>query len=278
LFLRDDALVALGVPSLSRAAHDTDPGPSVTAAVARLVVARSRRRIAAGWPGLHFPARGVTRTIQAAPAEWERLVELTDGIARLEPPGNAAALFRLTLLRRLASSVPALRETLRRYEAFRTVALDAASAQRRLTPRDFRRLFPMADEADLQLAFLPLLLEATEDPRADSSDLGLVRRLLGRAGAGPDPKADALARLLTSDPAKTIVFTAAVATVRHLRLRLAGTLRVGAVAIGCRDTRCSKPSLRAPLASRRRTPPPSSMCYSPRISWARDSTCRMPSG
>jgi hypothetical protein len=230
LFLRDDALVALGVPSLSRAAHDADPGLSISAAVARLIVARSRRRIAAGWPGLRFPVRGVARTIHAAPAEWERLVELTEGIARLEPPGNAAALFRLTLLRRLASSVPALRETLRRYEAFRTVALDAATARRRLTQRDFRRLFPMADEADLQLAFLPLLLEATDDGCADSSDLELVRRLLGRAGAGPDPKAEALARLLAADPAKTIVFTVAAATVRHLRRRLDGTFRIGAVA------------------------------------------------
>ena len=230
LFLRDDALVALGVPSLSRAAHDADPGPAVLAAVARLVVARSRRRIAAGWPGLRFPVRGGARIIHAAPAEWERLVELTDGIARLRPPGNAAALFRLTLLRRLASSVPALRETLRRYEAFRSVALDAAAARRRLTQRDFRRLFPMADEADLQLAFLPLLLEATDDARADPSDLDLVRQLLERAGAGPDPKAEALARLLAAEPAKTIVFTVAAATVRHLRRRLDGTFRVGAVA------------------------------------------------
>ncbi len=230
LFLRDDALVAFGVPSLSRAAHDADPEPSVTTALARLVVARSRRRIAAGWPGLRFPARGVARTIHAAPAERGRLVELTEGIARLQFAGNAAALFRLTLLRRLASSVPALRETLRRYEAFQTVALDAAAAQRRLTQREFRRLFPMADEADLQLAFLPLLLEATNDAPIASSDLELVRRLLGSTGAGPDPKAEALTRLLGADPAKTIVFIDAAATVRHLRLRLAGTFRVGAVA------------------------------------------------
>lgn len=230
LFLRDDALVALGVPSLSRATHDADPGPSVAAAVARLVVARSRKRIAIAWPGLRFPSRGVALTIHAAPAERERLVELTDGISRLEPPGSAAALFRLTLLRRLASSVPALRETLRRYEAFSTVAMEAATTRRRLTRRDFRRMFPMADEADLQLAFLPLLLEATDDTPVDASDLDLVRRLLERAGAGPDPKAEALAQLLAAEPVKTIVFTDAAATVRHLRLRLCDTFRVGAVA------------------------------------------------
>jgi superfamily II DNA or RNA helicase len=230
LFLRDDALVALGVPSLSRAAHEATTAPSVSSAVARLVVARSRHRILAGWPGLRFPVRGVARIIHAATAEWKQLVELTDGITRLRPPGSAAALFRLTLLRRLASSVPALRETLRRYEAFQTVALDAATASRHLTQRDFRRLFPMADEADLQLAFLPLLLEATDDARADSSDLDLVRRLLERAGAGLDPKVEALAQLLAADAAKTIVFTDAAATVRHLRRRLADTFKVGAVA------------------------------------------------
>lgn len=225
LFLRDDALVAFGVPSLTVAARESHLGSAVHAAVARIVVARSRRTVAHGWDGKRFPAREEGCVIRAAPAPPATLATLIDGVKRLRPPG-AAALHRLTLLRRLASSVPALRQSLRRYEAFRTLARDAALAQRRLTPREFRRAFAMDDEADLQLAFLPLLLEAGVTVDDDAEDLALVRTLLDVAHAGPDPKAEALAGHLERCEGKTIVFAQAAATVQHLRRHLPRSLRV----------------------------------------------------
>lgn len=230
LFLADDALVALGVPSLVRAAREESPGGGVAAAVARLVVARSRRRVLAGWPDLRFPARLPARTLRVPPAQPELVAELTDAVQRLPLPEAAAPLFRLTMLRRLASSVAALRETLRRYEAFRTLSLEAAASRRRLTRRDFRRLFPMPDAADLQLALLPLLLEGAEHGDPDPAGLDTLRTLLDRARIGPDPKAEALLRLLAATPEKSIVFSHAGATVRYLIRRLSTTLRVGAVA------------------------------------------------
>lgn len=229
LFLADDALVALGVPSLAQAAREENPGGGVAAAAARLVVARSRRRVLAGWPGLRFPARLPARTLRIPPAEPELVAALTDAVRRLPVPEAAAPLFRLTLLRRLASSVAALRETLRRYEAFRTLSLEAAAARRRLTRREFRRLFPMPDAADLQLALLPLLLDAADRGDQDPAGLETLRTLLDRARVGPDPKAEALVRLLAATPHRTIVFSHAGATVRHLIRRLSTTLRVGAV-------------------------------------------------
>lgn len=228
VFLRDDALVAFGVPSLTVAARESRMRTTVRTAVARLVVARSRRRASDAAAGMRFPEREAAQVIRAAPAEPAKLTALIDGLKRLRPPG-AAALHRLTLLRRLASSIPALRQSLRRYEAFRTLARDAWLAQRRLTPREFRRAFAMEDDADLQLAFLPLLLDAGVTLGDDAEDLTRVRALLELARVGPDPKATALARALDACDGKTIVFVAAAATVQHLRRALPRHLRVGAV-------------------------------------------------
>ncbi len=229
LFLRDDALVAVGIPSLLHAARDPAPTPTLLAAVARFVVARSRHRVTSHWTGVTFPHRAPTTTIMAAPAVPELVGELVRGIGLLRPAGGVGALLRLTLLRRMASSVPALRESLRRVEAFCVVARAATAIHRRLSPRDFRRLFPMADGADLQLGFLPLLLESSGVPAPDHDEAVLLRDLLDRSRTTIDPKADALALLLADAPVKTIVFGVAAATVHHLRGRLAGRFQVGAV-------------------------------------------------
>jgi hypothetical protein len=132
------------------------------------------------------------------------------------------------LLRRLASSVPALRATVLRHAAMLRLAAEAARTGRALTPSAFARLFPHRGELDLQLALLPLLL----DPGTASSqptDLGVVGRLCDGAVAGPDPKAAALAALLAERPCKTIVFSEASATVRHLLRHLGPTVRAAAV-------------------------------------------------
>ena len=229
LFLRDDALVAVGVPSLIRVARDRDPPLASLTATARFVVARSRLRVTTAWRGLAFPSRTETERIDASPAPPNLASELVDGITQVSLLHGAGSLFRLTLLRRLASSVPALRETLRRFDAFLAIRREAAALQRRIRPREFRRLFPMQDGTDLQLTLLPLLLEADGAPDAAVDDGDLVRRLLDRTHATFDPKAQALARLLTAAPAKTIVFAEAAATVHHLRRRLAPSFRVAAV-------------------------------------------------
>lgn len=230
LFLRDDALVAVGVPSLARVARAADPAPATLTAMTRLIVARSRQRILTAWSGLVFPQRAAPVTIDAAPGPAELMRALTTGIARLRPAGGVGALVRLTLLRRLASSVAALRESLKRYEAFAVMQREAMAAGRALTSNEFRRLFPLVDGTDVQLAFLPLLLEASEAPDPDPAAFDHVKELLERAHADIDPKADALARLLREPPVKTIVFVDAIATLHHLRRRLVTVFRVAAVA------------------------------------------------
>jgi superfamily II DNA or RNA helicase len=230
LFLRDHDLTALGVPSLCRAAQgDVDPN-ALTAAAARLCVSRSRSRVqasyGAGPVALSFPDRVADEAIRVGPASDATLAELVAGIARLDAGGDAAALFRLLLLSQLASSLPAFRASLARYEAFLELGADAAAAGRALSRPDFRRLFP-AGEDDLQLAFLPLLLPL--GPRAATErDHDVVARLRDLATSPLDPKAEALGQLLHERGEKTIVFVQPRATVRHLVRRLRG-LRVAAV-------------------------------------------------
>ena len=228
LFLRDHALAGLGLPSLRRAAAGQQPAATLAEVAARLVVARSRERVrgyAAGSVRLSFPSREPGRVIRADTAPPEALHQLVTGIQRLAGIGTAGPLFRLVLLRRLASSLPALRVTLRRYEGFLDLADRAAADGRALSPGDCRRW--LAPEDAVQLAFFPLLF-APGQPQL-SGDQPAVADLLAAATDAPDPKADALAALLIGDPRKTIVFTDAVATVRHLIRRLGGALRVAAV-------------------------------------------------
>jgi len=148
-------------------------------------------------------------------------------IQRLEPPGDAAALFRLVLLSQLASSPPAFRASLVRYEAFLDLARDAAVDGRTLTRREFQRSFPRTAGEDLQLAFLPLLLAPGPGGAVDR-DRDVVRGLRDLAGPAHDPKAEALERLLAGRAGKTIVFVQPRATVRYLLRRLRGR-RVAAV-------------------------------------------------
>ena len=234
LFLRDHALAALGVPSLRNAARREADRSLAHAAVARLIVARSRERVQTGYAGgpiaMVFP-RATTDALRAAPVAPGLLDELTAGVASLRSGGSAAPLLRLMLLRRLGSSIAAFRAALTRHDAYLDLASRAAHEGRSLTPREFQRCFPRAAESDIQLVLFPLVLEQSSARSAvvarDRDTLARLRRLIARAGTD-DPKADALSQLLTERPAKTIVFTDALPTARYLLQRL-GRRRVAAV-------------------------------------------------
>ncbi|HXO85291.1 MAG TPA: DEAD/DEAH box helicase, partial [Gemmatimonadales bacterium] len=226
LFLRDHALAALGVPSLRTAARRDSDTSLAQAAVARLIVARSRERVQSGYAGgsvaMVFP-RTTTETRRAGPAPDALLAELTAGVARLRSGGSAGPLLRLMLLRRLSSSLHAFRAALLRHEAYLDLAGRAAGEGRALSPREFQRCFPRAAESDIQLVLFPLLLDlpsgGTEPLDADRTTVARLRDVVARASTA-DPKADALQRLLATHPGKTIVFTDAQPTARYLLQRL----------------------------------------------------------
>jgi len=226
LFLRDHALAALGVPSLRNAARRESDRSLARAAVARVIVARSRERVQRGYEGgpvaMLFP-RSTTQALRAAPAADSLVADLAAGVAMLRAGGCAAPLLRLMLLRRLGSSLAAFRAALARHDAYLDLTTRAAGEGRALTPLEFQRCFPRAAESDIQLVLFPLLLENVTAPdtslAGDRRTITRLRELLARNAAG-DPKAEALERLLLERPAKTIVFTDAQPTARYLMQRL----------------------------------------------------------
>src|SRR5216117_2566396 len=233
LFLRDHALAALGVPSLRNAARREADQSLAHAAVARVIVARSRERVQAAYDGgpvrMVFP-RSTTETVRAGPAPDGLISDLAAGVAALRAGGGAAPLLRLMLLRRLGSSLPAFRAALARHDAYLDLAARAAAEGRALTPREFQRCFPRAAESDIQLVLFPLLLDHGGDGARFADDrrtLARLRELLARTPA-VDPKSDALEGLLSARAMKTIVFTDAQPTARYLLQRLSHR-RVAAV-------------------------------------------------
>ena len=235
LFLRDHALAAIGVASLRRAALGEVDAPAIEAAVARLVVARSRTRVRDGYSSgpvaLQFPLRADAEPIRVGPAPDGVLEALVTGVRRLTGGGRAAPLLRLMLLRRLGSSLPAFRASLARHEAYLDLAERAAADGRRLSPREFQRCFPRAEAPDVQLVLFPILLEhgASATAAGDRRELARLRAL---AADARDPKAAALEHLLDAAPGKTIVFTDARPTARYLLQRLGGGHRRVAAVFG----------------------------------------------
>src|SRR5438270_817000 len=199
LFLRDHALTALGVPSLRCAARgdrDADPA-ALRAAPARLCVSRPRGRARTGWSAgpvrLSFPARASGAVVRIGAASDALLERLVAGIVQLDCGGEAAALFRLLLLSQLASSLPAFRASLGRYEEWLELGLAATVQGRSLIRRDFRRLFPTGQD-DLQLALLPLILPPGTNTVSDA-DRETVQGLPRLAVPGPGPHARRVGRI-----------------------------------------------------------------------------------
>ncbi len=233
LFIRDDALTAFGVASLRVAARgDVDPD-CLRAAVARLVVARSRQRARerATGPLLVFPDRARGTLVHAATAPDDTVRALAAAIGGLALDTRAAALVRLLLLSRLASSLPALRATTGRLAAYAAAARDAARHGRTLSPREFARWFPAGEGGDIQLALTPLLLDAGPSTGA-IADPDALRDVVQRAASTVDPKAAALDRLLRDPQLKTIVFTNARATAHHLARLLGRRHRLAVITAG----------------------------------------------
>ncbi|MGD8727935.1 MAG: SNF2-related protein, partial [Gemmatimonadales bacterium] len=125
LFLADNSLAILGLPSLEQAVADRDY-TAIAHASAPLVVARSTRVLSEALSIPHPTDRRVSRTPSLPIHDLERL---TDDIGSLTFPGTgvrqAVELLRAHLLHRLASSPAACRETLRRHLAYLDRALAA---------------------------------------------------------------------------------------------------------------------------------------------------------
>ena len=200
LFLRDDALTALGLP------HSIEPAavretPSWCAQPSRASLSRARAGVSAPEPGnpmsLSFPKRAPGRVIRAGPLPDARV-----RAPHRRGPGTHSrcrrgALFRLLLLTRLSSSVAAFGDSLRRYQVYLEMALKEGEEGRALGPREFQRVFPDRESDALQLALFPPVV-TTGPIVARPDDLAAVRRLRAHLVETTDPKAALLEDLLAT--------------------------------------------------------------------------------
>lgn len=225
LFLPDHALAPLGLPSLERQDH-RDPPHRLLHAVLPLVVARPADVL--DGPDTPSMPRTEDRRVGREPPVAEHLLRrLLTAVDELEFPGfgddRARALLRMHLLRRLASSSVAFRQSLRRHLVYLDRAAAAATRGERLS-RSAARLLGCGDDLQLELAsLLPLQAEFLGGVHNIESErvrlLGLLRVL--PTGPHPNPKASELARLLTRRAHhKTIVFATAEGTAIDLARRL----------------------------------------------------------
>jgi superfamily II DNA or RNA helicase len=228
LFLADHDLALLGVPSLTTALSARTFEP-LAHAVSSLAVARSPAALARRGGGAcpTVPRLADGEVLVVPPLPTALLARLAAGVRALQFPTfadrRAAELLRLHLWYRLASSAPAFVESLGRHAAYLRRASTAARRGERLSRKAARALFGVEDDLQLELEGLRPTAAAPLDVGAlerEAERVDALRRLAGSA-SGSDPKADALRAILRIRPdGKTIVFTTAVATARHLARRL----------------------------------------------------------
>jgi hypothetical protein len=270
LFAADDAFVGLGVPSLADvfdAAPDADTG--LGRVVREVVVRRTRALVRAlpcsdtsPRPDVRFPRRAPPRIVRFEDARVPRLaaaiaeLELAPytvavegrhgdgrfggsrgGGGRRDGAGEGvAALVRLGLLKRLESGSTALARSIQRQLSFSRAFRSALAAGRLLRPGGPGGSRAGGDLDPLQLVLVDLVAERCPpglDPaplmaavERDSERLVAMARLLD----GPDPKLDALRRLLAGvAPDKAVVFTEFRDTAEQLWRGLAPSFAVARI-------------------------------------------------
>jgi superfamily II DNA or RNA helicase len=294
LFARDDALGDVGVPDLLaafRLAADADDARLVRAVVRAVMVRRTRSCItrhhgavmSASTGPLRFPARERTRAVHYdLETRYPDLrAVLLDGLAALTFPAHAihgdavpVELLRIGLLKRLESSVAALRTSLERHHALLREFADAARGGLLFDARRERRRERHSrarSEANHQLSLTELMLGPWPPGldrdallrRADADCRHLSAMLGSIAGDDTeDPKLDALQRLVARELAgeSIVIFaeyrdTAIVAWKRLLTLGGVALIHGSDARLGAaRSSRRAVIDRFAPVANRARTP------------------------
>ena len=223
LFLPDHGLAAVGVRSLEQTIASRDY-VMLAEGAAVLTVARTSRSLPSA--GQRLPCPVDLDLGSPSPLAARQLVSLLERIDCLRFAGfsgpGAAALLRAHLLHRLASSVEALRLTLRRHLAYADRAVTAAQSGIQLSRFTSRRLFGAGDDLQLEI---PCLAPAAIDRDLETALMAERARLLELLKLLPErghrnPKARRLAQVLDSrSRPRVIVFTAAVSTAIDLASR-----------------------------------------------------------
>ena len=245
LFLADDGLRDAGVPSL-RAAFESgqdgtaapSAGPALTAVVRAVVVRRTRAvaedrfRTVIGPEGARFPRRSPVRAVEYDRPGLTEAVAAIQSLELLPFEGNASALVRMNLLKRLDSGSTAFQRSAERLRGGLESCREAALAGRLLRPG---RASGDSDGDPLQL-LMPALLADPAPPDIDLDGLAesLRRDLQRLEDLGPtvamDRKLGALrGHLAGLAPERVLVFTEYRDTAEEIWRGLARTTRVGRV-------------------------------------------------
>jgi hypothetical protein len=226
LFAPDNAFAAYGMRSLAEAIARPG-GIKPAAAIAPAIIARSPHAAGVA-PGL-MPQATDQPILTPAPLEDDVLHAVMQSINALEFPAvgatTAAALLRLHLLHRLASSDRACVVSLRRHLRYLDHAVTAARRGEKLTRRAARMLFPSDDDSQLEFALVEHGSRAVTTEALDR-ERGRIHDLLAALhGTRRSPKLSVLHGMLVGRSAsdregKTVIFTNAVATAMAIASRL----------------------------------------------------------
>lgn len=234
LFCSDGAFRDLGVGSLKAAIEEERDIDRVLRAV---MVRRTRTEVrAVSTSSLSFPRHVLLRAVQYdMPIHPGRLREYLAGLTfPVVAAGGGAEVLRFALLKRLESSLAAIRMSLRRrirfYEALERALPSGAS----ISPAAFRALH-IEDELSQQLVLDEMVFDqcarhAPAVQRAVVQELATLRALQAELRDVPDHKLTQLHGLLRERRgSKTIVFTEFRDTARYLWQQLRRTHAVGMI-------------------------------------------------
>jgi superfamily II DNA or RNA helicase len=212
LFLADNGLAALGLPSLEAAAENGETDRLIHALLP-LVVARSPH--AAAVDAL-LPAANDAPVIRLPAVDPALLPEIIGLLETLRFPSfgkEAAALLRQHLAVRLASSAEALRASLLRHRTYLDRAVAAARRGERLSRAAARALFGPDESPQLSLELRPTPPVVIDSSVWDAERARLAALVQSLDRSSANPKLVALSEILRSRAGrKTLVFTAARAT------------------------------------------------------------------
>jgi superfamily II DNA or RNA helicase len=266
LFLSDTALGFLGVPLLDGTDDPAAVGQLARAAT-RLTVARSIDVLSRD--GAFLPAIREGAVVRAPTVSADSLAPLMDALSGLDFPGvpsGAQHLLRAHLWHRLASSVAALRETVRRHLAYTDRAL-ACGHERPPGRAIMREMLGSGD--DLQFELAVLWSGAVGHPASPGALIKEREQLLSLLhdlpATGADPKMDRLLEVLEGKAGKAIVFCTSAATAQEAARRLCWT-KLALVACGRARIASGPISIDAALdlfAPRARGRRPATVCSTP---------------
>lgn len=222
LIVSDDALKCAGVASI-----EMGLGSEIGRAriLNELVLRRCHRDVPDDFDIGDIRHRRVTYPV---PSSWSRVGHAIESLTFPHCLGVSRGILRLIMMRRLHSSVAALRRSLERQERFCRTGLDLLRNGYRLNRREFTRLL-VVEGGVQELLFPQLFLDPEDEPDAGelTAEIDRIVSILEQLPELPEPKTLCLEQEIGSSDVPALVFVGAVETARQLYSRFSRLIRCG---------------------------------------------------